>query len=102
MDSSLLQNCGQDESRTSTDPWIDRYIFPNGSIPSPAQLATGTEGLFVLEDWHNMGAHYDHTLMAWWRRFNAAWPRFQAEYGDRFHRMFRYYMLTCEIGRAHV
>ena len=91
----LLQNCGQDVSRPHADPWIDRYIFPNGSIPSPVQLAKAFEGIFVLEDWHNMGAHYDHTLMAWWRRFDQSWPDFRAEYGERFYRMFRYYMLSC-------
>ena len=91
----LLQTCAQDESRSVTDPWIDRYIFPGGEIPSPAQLAAGFDGRFVLEDWHSMGAHYDHTLMAWWRRFERAWPRFRERYGDRFRRMFRYYMLSC-------
>lgn len=91
----LLQTCAQDASRGATDPWIDRYIFPGGEIPSPAQLSTAFDGRFVLEDWHSMGAHYDHTLMAWWRRFDGAWPRFRERYGDRFHRMFRYYMLSC-------
>ncbi|MBU3683702.1 MAG: cyclopropane fatty acyl phospholipid synthase [Phycisphaerales bacterium] len=91
----LLQTCGQDTSRAIADPWIDRYIFPNGCVPSPAQLTSASEGTFVLEDWHNMGAHYDHTLMNWWRRFERAWPRFRDRHGERFFRMFRYYMLSC-------
>ncbi len=91
----LLQSCGQDVSRPIADPWIDRYIFPNGCVPSPAQLTAASEGLFVLEDWHNMGTHYDRTLMNWWHRFEDAWPRFREQYGDRFFRMFRYYMLSC-------
>jgi cyclopropane-fatty-acyl-phospholipid synthase len=91
----LLQTCGQDTSRTIADPWIDRYIFPNGCVPSPAQLTSASEGDFVLEDWHNLGAHYDRTLMHWWHRFERAWPRFRQRHGDRFFRMFRYYMLTC-------
>ena len=91
----LLQTCGQDTSRPVADPWIDRYIFPNGCVPSPAQLTSASEGTFVLEDWHNMGAHYDRTLMNWWRRFERAWPRFRDRHGDRFFRMFRYYMLSC-------
>jgi cyclopropane-fatty-acyl-phospholipid synthase len=91
----LLQTIGQDRSRTATDPWIDRYICPNGCVPSPAQLSTAAEGRFVLEDWHNMGPNYDRTLMGWWRRFERAWPAFRAQYGDRFFQMFRYYMLTC-------
>jgi cyclopropane-fatty-acyl-phospholipid synthase len=49
----------------------------------------------VLEDWHNMGPNYEHTLVNWWRRFERAWPRFRSRYGERFFRMFRYYMLTC-------
>jgi cyclopropane-fatty-acyl-phospholipid synthase len=91
----LLQTCGQDRSRPIADPWIDRYIFPNGCVPSPTQLATAAEGNFVLEDWQNLGAHYDPTLMHWWRRFERAWPAFRAQYGDRFFRTFRYYMQTC-------
>ena len=91
----LLQTCGQDRSRPIADPWIDRYIFPNGCVPSPAQLTAAAEGRFVLEDWHNMGPNYEHTLVNWWRRFERAWPRFSGRYGERFFRMFRYYMLTC-------
>lgn len=91
----LLQTCGQDVSRRAADPWIDRYIFPNGCVPSPAQLTAAAEGLFVLEDLHGMGAHYDRTLMGWWGRFERAWPRFRGRHGDRFFRMFRYYMLSC-------
>jgi cyclopropane-fatty-acyl-phospholipid synthase len=91
----LLQTCGQDRSRPIADPWIDRYIFPNGCVPSPTQLTAAAEGSFVLEDWQNMGANYDPTLMHWWRRFERAWPAFRAQYGDRFFRTFRYYMQTC-------
>ena len=91
----LLQNCGQDVSRAITDPWFNKYIFPQGAIPSPVQLAKGFEGILVLEDWQNLGAHYDPTLMAWWRKFDQSWHNFRSQYGDRFYRMFRYYMLSC-------
>lgn len=91
----LLQNCGLDVSRSTIEPWIEKYIFPHGSIPSPVQLTMAFEGLFVLEDWHNIGAHYDSTLMAWWRKFDQAWPKFKEQYGNRFYRMFRYYLLSC-------
>ena len=91
----LLQTCGQDVSRTIADRWIDRYIFPNGCVPSPAQLTSAAEGSFVLEDLHSMGPHYDRTLMNWWQRFERAWPGFRERYDERFFRMFRYYMLSC-------
>jgi cyclopropane-fatty-acyl-phospholipid synthase len=53
------------------------------------------DNLFVVEDLHNFGADYDKTLMAWFRNFDAAWPRFKDELGERFYRMWRYYLLSC-------
>ena len=50
---------------TTIDPWIDKYIFANGHLPSIAQIGDSIEGLFVMEDWHNFSADYDKTLMAW-------------------------------------
>jgi cyclopropane-fatty-acyl-phospholipid synthase len=48
-----------------------------------------------MEDWHNFGADYDKTLMAWFENFNRAWPALREKYGDRFYRMWKYYLLTC-------
>ncbi len=57
----------------NVDPWINKYIFPNGCLPSVRQIAEASESHFVMEDWHNFGADYDTTLMAWHERFiNAA------------------------------
>lgn len=91
----LLQTIGANKSAASTDPWIDKYIFPNGMLPSAKQIASSAEGLFVVEDWHNFGADYDKTLMAWYRNFEDNWPRLKDRYGERFYRMWRYYLLTC-------
>lgn len=86
--------CGT-STQERADPWITRYIFPNSVLPSATQVARAAEGLFVIEDAHNFGAYYDPTLMAWERNFQAAWPRFEERYGERFHRMWRYYLLGC-------
>ena len=91
----LLHTIVGRETSRSTDPWIDKYIFPNGVIPSPQQIASAIEGLFVVEDVHEFGSHYDPTLMAWHENFTAGWPRIAAGYGERFYRMWRYYLLTC-------
>jgi len=91
----LLQTIGTLRSTTSTDPWIKKYIFPNSMLPSIRQLAKATEGLFVTEDLHNFGPDYDKTLMAWWRNFDDHWPELQGEYGERFYRMWKYYLLCC-------
>ena len=94
----VLHSIGGSLSQSYGDPWSDKYIFPNGMLPSPMQLGKAIDGLFVMEDWHNFGAYYDPTLMAWLDNFEAAWPRLLAEHGDkydeRFHRMWRYYLAS--------
>lgn len=47
-----------------------------------------------MEDWHNFGADYDRTLMAWWANFDRAWPALEAKYGPRFYRMWKFYLQT--------
>ena len=91
----LLHTIGLDRATARTDPWIERYIFPGGKLPAARQVAEGFEPWFVLEDWHNFGADYDRTLMAWNERFEAAWPELSSRYGERFRRMWRYYLLSC-------
>lgn len=88
----LLHTIGGNRSTTHGDPWSDKYIFPNGMLPSIAQFGKAIEGLFVMEDWHNFGAYYDRTLMAWRDNFDAAWPELSSRYDERFHRMWRYYL----------
>jgi cyclopropane-fatty-acyl-phospholipid synthase len=91
----VLHTIGGNFSTTHGDPWSDKYIFPNGMVPSSEQVARSIEGLFVMEDWHNFGAYYDRTLMAWLENFEAAWPRFAGDrYDERFHRMWRYYLCS--------
>ena len=92
---ALLHTIGRNTRRGVTDPWIDRYIFPNGELPSIGQIGDAVDELFVVEDVHNFGADYDRTLMAWHGNFEAAWPRFADRLGERFRRMWRYYLLSC-------
>lgn len=89
----FFHTIGANTSQITTNAWTQKYIFPNGILPSISQLAGAMEGLFVIEDWHNFGPHYDPTLMAWYEKFEKAWPGLKAKYGDRFYRMWRYYLL---------
>ncbi len=91
----LLHTIGIAATSQSTDPWIDRYVFPNGKLPSAREIATAVESRFIIEDWHNFGADYDRTLMAWWERFERAWPTLESRYGTRFYRMWKYYLMCC-------
>jgi cyclopropane-fatty-acyl-phospholipid synthase len=58
-------------------------------------LTEALERRFAIEDWHNFGPDYDRTLMAWWANFDAGWPRLRNRYSPRFHRMWKYYLLSC-------
>lgn len=92
----VLQTIGSNSSRHGMlDPWFAKHIFPNGVLPSMAEIAKAAEGLFVIEDWHNLGPHYDKTLVQWNARFQEAWPRLRDAYGERFKRMWEYYLLSC-------
>ncbi len=70
---AFIHTIGGNHSITTGDPWTDKYIFPNGMLPSITQLGKAMEDRFVMEDWHNFGPYYDQTLMAWHANFNAAW-----------------------------
>ncbi|MHB9111309.1 MAG: cyclopropane fatty acyl phospholipid synthase [Thermoleophilia bacterium] len=92
----LLHTIGSNKSlKESCDPWIRKYIFPNSYLPSIAQISKAAEGLFVVEDWHNLGPHYDRTLLAWNDNFQEAWPQLEERYDERFKRMWEYYLLSC-------
>ena len=90
-----LQTIGINSSCNVNDPWFDRYIFPNYLLPSPAQISQAIEKLFVIEDWHSFGNDYGKTIMAWFKNFDDNWESLRPKYGDRFYRMWKYYLLTC-------
>jgi cyclopropane-fatty-acyl-phospholipid synthase len=92
----LLHTIGTDAARPVNDPWIDKYIFPNGELPNADRLACAVRPRFVLEDWHAFGPDYDRTLMAWWQNVDAAWSDLAAAgYDQRFRRMWKYYLHCC-------
>ncbi|MFT5260149.1 MAG: cyclopropane-fatty-acyl-phospholipid synthase [Saprospiraceae bacterium] len=85
------------KSKVCADPFIDKYIFPGGTIPSMQQLSKAMQNYFVAEDVHNFGADYDTTLMAWSRKFELAREQIEAnpELGERFYKVWHYYLLSC-------
>ena len=91
----LLHTIGSNTSVRSMDPWLAKYIFPNSMLPSARQITEAAEGIFILEDWHSFGPHYDPTLIAWHRNFIDNWRSIQDAYDQRFQRMWAYYLLSC-------
>lgn len=91
----MLHTIGSNTSSVMGDPWLDKYIFKNGQLPSIAQIGNSIEGLYVMEDWHNFGVDYDKTLMEWFKNFDKNWPKIKDAYPDPFYRMWKYYLLSC-------
>lgn len=92
---ALVHSIGCNETKRTSDPWFQKYIFPGGQLPSLVQVATALEQVLTIEDVHNLGAHYDKTLMAWFERFNQSWSHYAQQYDERFYRMWKYYLLSC-------
>ncbi|GMQ81129.1 MAG: cyclopropane fatty acyl phospholipid synthase [Rhodothermia bacterium] len=91
----LLHTIGIRHSSKSTDPWIDKYIFPNSMLPSILQIGKASEKRFVMEDLHNFSSDYDRTLMAWYENFKNGWDALKSDYNERFYRMWKYFLLSC-------
>jgi cyclopropane-fatty-acyl-phospholipid synthase len=88
----LLHTIGSMGPTYHTDPWLQKYIFPNSMIPSQHQIAKAIEGLFLIDGWQRIGLHYDRTLLAWRSNFESRWLSLSSIYDERFYRMWRYYL----------
>ena len=93
----LLETIGDNVSGAACNPWFQKYIFeaPTSMFPSIQEIARAVEGRFVVEDWHNMGADYAPTLRAWHANLEANKGWIVERYGDRFYRMWVFYLLSC-------
>lgn len=80
-----------------TNPWIAKYIFPGGYVPTMSEAMTAVENAELwaadIECWR---LHYAWTLRHWFDRFNARQDEVRAMYDDRFVRMWRFYFAACE------
>ena len=91
----LLHTIGTNTPITAVDPWTDRYIFPGGVLPVPKQVDEASQGIFIMEDWHNFGTDYDPTLMAWMHNIDDHRQELERlGYDERFYRMWRFFLLS--------
>jgi cyclopropane-fatty-acyl-phospholipid synthase len=93
----LLHTIGAD--RDGADPWLHRYIFPNGELLALDRIHASVRGLFRAEDLHNFGPDYAPTLAAWRGNFLQRWEEIRAidprRFDERFRRMWVYYLECC-------
>ena len=91
---AVVHTIANNRSLRHGTPFIEKYIFPNAVAPSLAQIGRALEGLFVLEDLHNIGPDYDPTLMAWWANFDRTYSEIANRYDRRFYQMWKFYLLA--------
>jgi cyclopropane-fatty-acyl-phospholipid synthase len=94
----VLHSIGRSEGPGATNPWIRKYIFPGGYIPSLSETTAAIEraGLYVT-DIEILRLHYADTLKEWRRRFLAHRDEIKAIYDERFCRMWEFYLVGSEV-----
>ncbi|HZP78091.1 MAG TPA: cyclopropane-fatty-acyl-phospholipid synthase family protein [Pseudolabrys sp.] len=94
----VLHSIGRSEGPGVTNPWIAKYIFPGGYIPSLSEVLPVIErsGLLVT-DIEILRLHYAETLKAWRERFLAHRDEVERIYDQRFVRMWEFYLASSEM-----
>ncbi|HEX3651266.1 MAG TPA: cyclopropane-fatty-acyl-phospholipid synthase family protein [Rhizomicrobium sp.] len=94
----LLHTIGRLDGPGSTNPWIAKYIFPGGYVPSLSELTAAVEksGLLIA-DIEILRLHYAKTIAEWRRRFNAQRTGIAKLYDERFCRMWEFYLAGAEM-----
>jgi len=92
---ALLHTIGANAPIAVPDPWVDKYIFPNGELPAMSEISSVLEAYFIVEDWHNFGVDYAHTLLAWHRNISRHQEHVEQTMSPRFYRMWTYWLLSC-------
>jgi cyclopropane-fatty-acyl-phospholipid synthase len=94
---ALIHTVGRSRGPSIYNPWIAKYIFPGGYVPSLSEMLAAIErnGLIVA-DVEILRQHYAYTLRAWRRRFAARRAEAAALYDERFCRMWEFYLGGCE------
>lgn len=94
---AVIHTIGNYTHPQATNPWIARYIFPGGYIPSLSEVmrAIEIEGLVTsdIEVWRR---HYARTLEQWNERFQRIRERIKQKYDERFCRMWEFYLSACQ------
>ena len=78
------------------DPWIKKYIFPGGVVPSLREMVScmAEDGFHVM-DVENLRNHYNRTLLCWERNFKEHAREVREMFDERFVRMWELYLASC-------
>ena len=91
----LLHTIGQRGKPTATSPWIRKYIFPGGYIPSLSEVMKETQQLNInVTDIEILRLHYAHTLSHWYKNVIKNKEKIIKMFDERFFRMWEFYLLA--------
>lgn len=95
---ALVHSIGRNDGPGTTNPWINKYIFPGGYSPALSEVFAAVEktGLWVT-DCEILRLHYAKTIAIWRERFSANRAKAVALYDERFARMFEFYLDAAEL-----
>lgn len=78
------------------DPWIKKYIFPGGTVPSLREMISCmAEDDFHIMDVENLRLHYNKTLLCWAENFHRHLAQERTMFDERFLRMWDLYLNAC-------
>ncbi|MBP0438999.1 SAM-dependent methyltransferase [Tianweitania sediminis] len=93
----VLHSIGRNGPPYATNPFIRKYIFPGGYIPSLSEVLPHIErAALMVNDIEILRHHYADTLMHWRERFMANRDKAKAIYDERFCRMWEFYLSGSE------
>ena len=95
---ALVHSIGHSGPPRVTNPWIRKYIFPGGSIPALSEMARAAEEESLVQtDIEVLRLHYAYTLRAWFDRFQENREEIRERKGERFCRMWEFYLAICDV-----
>ncbi|WP_349370314.1 cyclopropane-fatty-acyl-phospholipid synthase family protein [Salinarimonas sp.] len=96
---ALIHAIGRMSPPGSTAPFIRKYIFPGGYVPALSEVFASTErSRLWVADCEILRLHYYWTIKAWRERFTARRAEVAAQMGERFARMWEFYLAAVELG----
>jgi cyclopropane-fatty-acyl-phospholipid synthase len=99
---ALIHSIGRSNGPGAPAPWLQKYIFPGGYSPALSEAVAAVEktGLWITdtEIWR---LHYMHTIAAWSERFAKNRVKAAEMMGERFCRMWEFYLVTSEVSFLH-
>ncbi|MEE8150474.1 MAG: cyclopropane-fatty-acyl-phospholipid synthase family protein [Nitrosomonadaceae bacterium] len=99
---ALIHTIARTGQPRKTNPWIEKYIFPGGYLPSLSQISSSVESTELeMTDIEVLSGHYERTLAIWRQSFLEHRHKFEQMKDERFCRMWEFYLTSSEASFRH-